>query len=397
MNGITPLLRITRNTVALVTLIAGSLTHLVQAGQVAPELRQLEQQVMQTVAAVKDSVIAIELVGPDQQTIGSGSGVIVDPSGLIFTAAHVVDGHQFARAILADGSKHEITILGMNRYKDAAVCMFSDTTLSWPYSPLGNSDETDVTDWVIAIGHSRGYDETRTAPVRFGRVRAHNPGRYLTTDCPLIGGDPGGPLFNIQGEVIAINSSINGLARFNVHAGISGFIDDLDRMKRKSWGTLQPNVLYTPETPAIGINFPSSNSRYQRNDPRPIIVSIIPNGPADLAGLLPGDLIVKVDADPVTTQLDVMIALGRKQPQDQVTVIIKRDGELMRAEVTLAARKSMGSERDMLAPRLEHTDDSPYLREVDKPRLQQQMVDLFSWATPLRETRGDTFVQLFAP
>ena len=231
-----------------IVFLYGFLLSVSTGAEVDPKLKNLERQVMNTVKKVKNSVIAIEL-SKGGQVAGSGSGVVVSADGLIFTAAHVVDGSKFADAILEDGSRHQIEVLGMNLYKDAAVCKFVEEGKSWDHVPLGNSDDSPVTTWVIAMGHGRGYDASRSAPVRFGRIRAHNPGRFLTTDCPLIGGDSGGPLFNLKGELVGINSSINGLASFNVHAGVSGFIDDLERMKKREvWGELLPNVISNAET-----------------------------------------------------------------------------------------------------------------------------------------------------
>jgi len=134
-----------------ITLFCATLFSTATAQQPDAQILSLEKQVMTTVDQVKGSVIAIELKAKKgQQPTGSGSGVIVSPDGLILTAAHVVDNQDFAYAILADGTEHKIKVLGMNRYKDAAICRFVDQNRTWPHAPMGDSDSAKVTEWVIA-------------------------------------------------------------------------------------------------------------------------------------------------------------------------------------------------------------------------------------------------------
>jgi len=362
-----------------------------QASEVSPQLRTLQQQIVGTVAKVQDSVLAIVLK-QNGETVGSGSGVIVTEDGIIFTAAHVVEGNQFAEAILSDGTSHKIEVLGMNLFKDAAICRFVEQGRKWPFSPAGNSDESDVTTRVIAMGHGRGYDERRSAPVRFGRIRAHNPGRFLTTDCPLIGGDSGGPLFNLKGEVIGINSSINGLARFNVHAGVSGFKDDYARMlKGERWGILLPNVLLNAETPVVGVEWSPTS-----NDPRPIVWNTPPKSPANKAGIRAGDLIISIDGEKVQTKKDVHIEIGRKIPGNTIEMVVNRKGSLVEAKITLIARGSVETQDSIAAPPIGTSEDSPFVREKDKPRLAKQQQQLLHWAAPLAERLGDSYIEIYS-
>ncbi len=373
-----------------------ALTTLVSAKEVDPKLLALEAQAISVINKVKDSVVAIQLLSPDGTVEGSGSGVIVSEDGYVFTAAHVVEGKKVAEAILSDGTHHKMEVLGMNRYRDSAICRLVEKGKKWNFTPIGNSDAAQVTDWVIAMGHGRGYDEDRSAPVRFGRIRAHNPGRFITSDCPLIAGDSGGPLFAMDGTVVAINSSINGLARFNVHAGVSGFKDDLDRMlKGEAWGQLLPNVLYTPETPLIGISFPNATTdQLRRVDPRPIVARLTPGGPADRAGLIPGDLLLSIDDEKLDTIMDVYIALGRKNPGKTVQVTFRRGNKVGKTEAVLIARGNVDP-RSISAPQIKDTEDSPYLKDQDKPRLEKQITEIFDWVAPLAETHGETYIQLF--
>ena len=98
---------------------------------------------------------------------------------------------------------------------------------------MGASKPLEAGDWVIALGHSAGFDAGRTPPVRFGRVISKGPGNFLTTDCTLIGGDSGGPLFDLDGKIVGIHSSIGVSLTNNNHAGIDGFREDWDRIRRR--------------------------------------------------------------------------------------------------------------------------------------------------------------------
>ena len=380
--------------ILFLVLLPSGLTH---AQKVNKEFFELEKQVVATVTQTKESVIAIVMKDAYGMTVGSGSGVIVSEDGLVFTAAHVVDGFTEVTAILSDQSEHRLKVLGMNRYKDAAVCQLLEER-SWPFANIGDSDNLEVTDWVITMGHGRGYDKTRTPPVRFGRVRAHNPGRFLTSDCPLIGGDSGGPLFDLDGNVIAINSSINGLSKFNVHAGVSGFKDDLERLlKGEVWGQLIPNVLYTPETPVLGVGWVNSRSYYRIRDPRPIVGTIY-EGPAYEAGIRPGDMIRKVADEVVTTTDDVAIALGRQRVGEQIQITYQRQNKLYTTEVILKSRLDLnGNPYDITVPELAIDDDSPYVKASDKPKLLESRLKLFQWLSPLDSQLSDSFIQLYSP
>lgn len=379
-------------------LLTVNVSHSAPDVKVASELLELEQRVVDTVSKVKNSVIAIIIKDGDQIS-GSGSGVIVSKDGLIFTAAHVVEGQEKVTAIMADESEHTIEVLGMNFYKDVAVCRMADRSRLYPYSSPGSSDTLKVTDWVIAMGHGRGYDKTRTAPVRFGRVRAHNPGRYLTTNCTLIGGDSGGPLFNLQGEVVGINSSINGLAKFNVHAGVSGLLDDLERMKQgERWGILMPNAQYTPETPVLGVSFNDSSNFFNRSYSRPLIRGIKAQYPAEKAGLRAGDIIVKIADEEVSNSYEVAIALGRQKVGDKIEVIVQRDRNLLRTNALLekAWIDVNNNPRNVAAPRLGESQDSPYVKKSDEAPLNEQQAQIFEWAKDLESKRGNSYVQLYS-
>ncbi len=104
-------------------------------------------------------------------------------------------------------------------------------TGSWPYAEVGTSKTLTTGDLVVALGHAGGFDPVRTPPVRFGRIITHQSNKFLSTDCTLIGGDSGGPLFDLNGKVIGIHSSIGTDLSSNNHASIEGFHQDWKKLQ----------------------------------------------------------------------------------------------------------------------------------------------------------------------
>lgn len=354
--------------------------------EASPEIQALEKRIVSVVDLVDETVVAIA-----GQQGGQGSGVIVSSDGLILTAAHVVGGQEEVNIILANGNTVRAKVLGMNNYKDAAMCQIINAG-EYPFASLGNSTEMKVTDWVVALGHERGYDENRTAPVRFGRLRAQNAAYFITTDCVLIGGDSGGPLFDLNGKLVAIHSSINGLAKFNVHAGISGYIEDWERMKNgERWGSLNPNVAATPETPFLGISWTDRS-------PLAVINEVVSKSPAAIAGLRAADQIVSIDQDQIRTQNDVIIALGRKAIGQRISVGVKRGNKKISKSVLLAQKRGEQlGRRSFIPTRLRETDDSPFIKPGDKKKLQKQALKIYNGFTDLVSSKAATYIGIYSP
>ena len=174
-----------------------------------------------------------------ERTGSSGSGVITTEDGLILTAAHVVQGAEEILVVFPDGKQVRGKVLGANYSKDIAMVQIEETG-KWPFVEMGASKQLEAGDWVIALGHSAGFDASRPPPVRFGRVISKGPGNFLTTDCTLIGGDSGGPLFGLDGKIVGIHSSIGQSLTNNNHAGIDGFREDWDRIHAGEHGASFP-------------------------------------------------------------------------------------------------------------------------------------------------------------
>jgi serine protease Do len=287
-------------------------------------VRKLEQKI--SAVATKAMPATVALISEDSGA--SGSGVITTPDGLILTAAHVIEGAENVQVVFPDGKQVNGKVLGANLSKDIGVVKIVEEG-PWPYIERGESKPLQAGDWVIAMGHSAGFDAARTPPVRFGRVVSDGPGNFLTTDCTLIGGDSGGPLFDLEGKVVGINSSIGQALKNNNHAGVDGFKEDWERlMAGEVWGELQMNPMLNPERPIMGIALgPSVRGGG-------VVIGGV-SAHASKAGLRPGDVIESIDGTDVRDGASLLVLLAKKQAGDKVAVGIKRGGETTTVEVEL--------------------------------------------------------------
>ncbi len=163
--------------------------------------------------------------------IGStrGSGVIVSEEGYVLTAGHVVGRPgQDATFFFADGTQASGKTLGVYRVADAGLMKIEDEG-PWPTVGKGRSADVAVGDWCVAVGHPFGYQSDRPPVVRFGRI-LRSTDTVLQTDCALVSGDSGGPLFDLAGRVIGVNSRIGDAATLNFHVPVDLFVTHWDRL-----------------------------------------------------------------------------------------------------------------------------------------------------------------------
>lgn len=249
---------------------------------------------------------------PTQQRVaGQGSGFIVDGSGLILTNAHVVDNADKVTVTLKDGRSFKGEVRGTDEITDLAVVKINPQGEKLPVAVLGNSASMQVGDWAIAVGNPVGLDNTVTLGIisTIGRsaAKAGIPDKridFIQTDAAINPGNSGGPLLNAQGEVIGINTAIRADAM-----GI-GFAIPIDRAKELQ-ATLETGQKVAH--PYIGVqmvNLTPDIARANNQDPNsPIIVpevtgilvmKVLPNTPAEKAGIRRGDVILKVNHQPVS-------------------------------------------------------------------------------------------------
>jgi serine protease Do len=300
------------------------------------DLVKLESKVGNVSSKVMPATVALL----SDRTGSSGSGVITTADGLILTAAHVVQGADQLLVVFPDGKQVQGKVLGANYSKDIAMVKITDAG-KWPFVEMGASKPLEAGDWVIALGHSAGFDAGRTPPVRFGRVISKGPGNFLTTDCTLIGGDSGGPLFDLDGKIIGIHSSIGQSLTNNNHAGIDGFRDDWDKLAAgETWGELSMNPFANPEMPVLGIGM-----AMMRGVKGVIVESVVPGSPAAAAGVRVGDVVRSLDGSAVGDGRELLQILAKRQPGDQVRLGVLRDRDELEVTVTLKRRNELFEQR----------------------------------------------------
>ncbi len=296
------------------------------------DLVRLEAKVEEVSGKVLPATVALL----SERTGSSGSGVITSEDGLILTAAHVVQGAEALLVVFPDGKQVTGKVLGANYSKDIAMVRIEEDG-KWPFVEMGASKPLEAGDWVIALGHSAGFDASRPPPVRFGRVISKGPGNFLTTDCTLIGGDSGGPLFGLDGKIVGIHSSIGQSLTNNNHAGIDGFRDDWDRIRAgEAWGELSLNPFANPEMPVLGIGMGMA-----RGVKGVIVETVVHGSPAAAAGVRAGDLIRSLDGSPVRDGAELLQILAKRQAGDLVKLGVLRDRDRLDMNVTLKRRNEL--------------------------------------------------------
>lgn len=308
-------------------LISSSVSQAAEPVRTLDDLTRLQAKVETVSKKVMPATVALL----SEKTESSGSGVITTADGLILTAAHVIQGADEVTVVFNDGEQVSGKVLGANYSKDIAMVQIQGKG-PWPFVEMGESKSLSAGDWVIAMGHSAGFDAARTPPVRFGRVVSEGPGNFLTTDCTLIGGDSGGPLFDLNGKIVGINSSIGVSLTNNNHAGVDGFKPDWDRLRAgEAWGQLSMNPFANPEKPVLGIAMGA-----QRGKSGVPVMAMTPHSPAAAAGVRPGDIITSLDGSEIRDTNRLEQALTKRQAGDKVKLGILRDRKALKLDVVLA-------------------------------------------------------------
>ncbi len=298
-------------------------------------LKRLEAQVKEV--AKKAMPTTVSLISPDQA--GSGSGVIVSQDGLILTAAHVVQGYREMIVVFPDGKQEKAQVLGANESRDSAMVQILGQG-PWPFSEVGDSDELKVGDFVVALGHPKGFDPTRKPPVRFGRIMTRHGIGFLTSDCTLIGGDSGGPLFDISGKVVGIHSHIAPDKSINNHAEISGFKRSWEKMKSgRVWGALGVDRRADRNRPILGVFLITGEGGAMRVDQVP------KNSPAEKAGLQVGDVLLKIQGELLRDDQHVQEVLIDYEPGDEIKVVVRRDQAEVETSLVLGSARLMRRSR----------------------------------------------------
>ena len=261
----------------------------------------------------------------DVPTRGEGSGFIVSSDGLILTNAHVVRGAKEVTVKLTDRREFSAKVLGADPKTDVAVLRIEAKNL--PTVSLGKTADLRVGDWVLAIGSPFGLKNTVTAGIVSAKQR--DTGDYLPfiqTDVAINPGNSGGPLLNLRGEVVGINSQI--YSRSGGYQGVS-FAIPIEVATR-----VQQQIVATGKVQhaRLGVAVQEVNQAFadsfKLDRPEGALVSSVDkNGPAAKAGLEPGDVVRKIDGQPIVGSGDLPAFVGQALPGQKVTLEIWRNGE----------------------------------------------------------------------
>jgi serine protease Do len=297
------------------------------------DLKAIQEQVKTVLKKAMPATVAIVIPEPSGRGMAAGSGVIISESGFVLTAGHISQKpNQKCTLILPDGKRLNGETLGWNRSRDAGLIRITSKG-KWPHAEMGDSGKLKPGQWCLTVGHPGGYKPGRTPVVRLGRILSANRS-WLQTDTPLVGGDSGGPLFDLTGKVIGIHSWISRSISGNMHVPVNTYRNDWDRLaKAEVWGTMMGGG--PPQRPTssayMGVVFSSETDDL-------VISEITVKTPAEKAGLRKGDVLVRIDDRKLESRPDLSRYLRRKKPGEEVEVEVERDGKPVIVKMKLIQR-----------------------------------------------------------
>lgn len=285
-------------------------------------LKAIGEKVAQVVNQNRDACVALV------DGFGSGSGVIVSETGLVLTAGHVIENTNLRsfEIVLSSGRRVKAKPLGYNLNNDLGMAQILEPG-PWPHAKINQDGNLNRGDWVVSVGHSGGWELGRDAPVRTGRyLKMENS--QLVTDAVLIGGDSGGPLFNLEGEVIGIHSSIGDSVSENRHIPIELFIADWQRLEDgEQWGMLANLGRSGPRRPLIGVTVDLTADEC-------IVTSVYRNSPAQIAGIRAGDIITQFNNSPIASGQQLIDAIRKQTAGKSYPISVRRGGRTLEFEIT---------------------------------------------------------------
>ncbi len=267
-----------------------------------------------------------------------GSGFIISADGYIVTNNHVIEGADEITVITQDAKEMKAKLIGADPQTDIAVLKVEGSKL--PYVNFGDSNNNRVGDWVIAIGNPFGFGGTVTKGIISARGRNIGSGPYddyIQTDAPINRGNSGGPLFNLKGEVIGVNTAIISPTGGSIGIGFAvptSTVEDIVKQLKengsvkRAWLGVQIQEVDEALASSLGLK-----------ETKGALVADLIEGPAEAAGILQGDVIIKVNDIEVADSRE-LTRLVAASPVDEIAVItVIRDGKEKDIKVKLAERK----------------------------------------------------------
>jgi serine protease Do len=273
---------------------------------------------------------------PPLRDLGQGSGFIMSSDGYVITNHHVVNGAEEITVTLQDKREFKAKLIGSDDRTDIAVLKLEATGL--PKAPIGDSDKLRVGEWVLAIGSPFGFESTVTAGIVSAKQRENREALtpFIQSDAAVNPGNSGGPLFNMKGEVVGVNSQI--YTGTGGYLGISFAIpiniamttaNQLIKSGKISRGRLAMLIGPVSKDLAEALGLP--------NEKGAIISSVEKDGPADKAGLKSEDVIQKINGKIMDSNSDVVRTIANMAPGTKITLTVWRKGKVIDVPATVGA------------------------------------------------------------
>ncbi|MGV6826516.1 MAG: trypsin-like peptidase domain-containing protein [bacterium] len=268
-----------------------------------------------------------------------GSGVVIDGNGIILTNNHVIDGASEIHIQTGDGTVSAARVVGTDPDTDLAVLQTGGKAL--PVADLGDSEAVEVGDVVLAIGNPFGVGKTVTQGI-VSAIGRHQLGLayyedFIQTDAAINQGNSGGALINAHGEVIGINAAI--LSRSGGSHGI-GFAIPIAIARQVTDHILQHGRVIRGWIGLSGQNLTAalSESFGINTDQGILVAGVLENGPADLAGILPGDVIIELNGQAISETRDILNRVAQATPGTNLTLTILSDNQRREIDVPVSER-----------------------------------------------------------
>jgi serine protease Do len=275
--------------------------------------------------------------GGPRKTNSLGSGFIVDTAGIAVTNNHVIADADEINIIMNDGTKIKAELVGVDKKTDLAVLKFKPPSKPLVAVKFGDSDKLRLGEWVIAIGNPFSLGGTVTAGIVSARNRDINTGpydSYIQTDAAINRGNSGGPLFNLDGEVIGVNTLIISPSGGSIGIGFAvpsktviGVVDSLRQFGELRRGWLGVRIQQVTDEIAESLNIKPARGA--------LIAGVEEKGPAKPAGIEPGDVVIKFDGKDIKEPKDLSRVVADTAVGKAVDVIIIRKGKEETKKVTL--------------------------------------------------------------
>ncbi len=299
------------------------------------------------------------------KTSSLGSGFIIDESGIVVTNNHVIADADEINVILNDGTKIKADIVGIDKKTDLAVLKFK------PPHPLttvkfGDSDKLRLGDWVVAIGNPFSLGGTVTAGIVSAKNRDISNGpydSYIQTDAAINRGNSGGPLFNLDGEVIGVNTLIISPSGGSIGIGfavpsktVAGVVDQLRQFGELRRGWLGVRIQSVTDEIAESLKIKPARGA--------LVAGVDDKGPAKPAGIEPGDVVIKFDGHDIKEPKDLSRVVADTAVGKEVDVVIIRKGAEETHHVTLGKLDDTDKVQAALKPKDDSTPDRPVTQKA---------------------------------